>query len=310
MNIDQLLSIWSQHNITIIESLIALVILLSLFLAFRGFFGSDAKNEKPQMLGEKTSAGTAHEKGTLHGDAAALVDDIELEDITPSSSADHSAQLEEKDKTIAQLESEIQALKNAEAPVAAVDTSQLEAVQGQVQELERRLSEYEILSEDLADLSRLKKENEDLKKQLEALKQGVGEELASAPIEAVVETELLAEEAPVSEPVAEAVTEEISEDLQEQIETLADQNVEVTGGKPEVVAETMTLETQKDESYVDDEFMAEFQEAVLAQKNLDKNAESIGKEKIAVPEVKAQEIDAEDIDMLNQFGEFTEKKKS
>lgn len=314
VNIDKILHFWDQHNITIIESLIALVIILSLFLAFRGFFSNEEKLEnKPndnlekalQALLEKQTT----EKGSLHGDAAAIVADSVA---NVAAERDNSTELlAEKAKKISALEVEIENLKSqllkSPAEGEMVDRSEVEGLQIKVQELEGRLSDYEIISEDIADITRLKKENEQLRKELETLKQTQ----KSVPTPSV-STEWVQEEVDAilnkNAQSPTAVEEETSEDLQEQIAALAEQNIAATGEEiaPELQAEAS--EEQKDDSYVDDEFMQEFQDAVLAQKNLDQNAETIGKEKADL-KVAAKDIAASDIEMLNQFSEFTEKKK-
>lgn len=342
MNTDQLLSIWNEHNITIIESLIALVILLSLFLAFRSFFGGDTKSDNQHRTLVKDSLGemAPPHRGTLHGDAAALDNEessLEIDmPVMAEESEEQTRQILEKDQKIAQLEAEVTTLKSqqveAVAPVAAPANAeggeQVQDLQKQVEDLQSRLNEYEIISEDLADISRLKKENEDLRRQLEALRESGAAELSAAeeaqnaagvaPSAGEVLPDVTPSESRLQEDSDKIIVEgegeqpeELSEELQSQIKALSDQNVEVSGESVDIVEETQVVKSKTDDSVVDDEFMAEFQEAVMAQRNLDKNAESIGKEtKLDDTSVEAQNIDEDDIDMLNQFGEFAEKKKS
>lgn len=89
--------------------------------------------------------------------------------------------IEEKEAKIKELEGKVAQSATAgaaEAPAqapAAVDpklTEQLQQLQIKIKELEAKLSEYEIIGEDIANLSIYKEENSRLKDQLEKLKQG------------------------------------------------------------------------------------------------------------------------------------------
>ncbi len=66
----------------------------------------------------------------------------------------------------------------AAAGISADDKTKLEV---QLKELEAKLSEYEIISEDIADLSYYKEQNAELQKQLQALKSGGAAPASAAP---------------------------------------------------------------------------------------------------------------------------------
>ncbi len=53
-----------------------------------------------------------------------------------------------------------------------MSSAEKDELAGKARDLEARLAEYEIISEDIADLSRYREENDQLKKELEALKAG------------------------------------------------------------------------------------------------------------------------------------------
>ena len=105
------------------------------------------------------------------------------------------------------------------APAAApADAGQLETLQAKIAELEGKLTEYEIIEDDIADLSRFKEENAELRAELDGLKARAGgaaapapAAAAEAPVEAVVPASApeaaapAAAEVPVEEPAAVAV---------------------------------------------------------------------------------------------------------
>lgn len=98
--------------------------------------------------------------------------------VSPEQKAELDKALSEKEKVIADLKAEIANLQqktSAQAPAA--DTSELE---NKLKELTDKLTEYEIIEEDIANLSFYKNENTKLKDELEKLRAG-GATVTSAP---------------------------------------------------------------------------------------------------------------------------------
>ena len=124
-----------------------------------------------------------------------------------------------------------------------------EELNGKLRDLEARLAEYEIISEDIADLSRYRDENEDLKKQLEALKAGAPAPAAAAPAPE-------AAPAPAPEPTPEPAAPAAEVAAEPAPEAPAD-----SGGGSDLI---------------DDDLMKEFAAAVEGQRALDKAAEKAG----------------------------------
>lgn len=250
MNNEKFLSFWSQHNTTIIEILLALVILTTLILAFRSFFSSGKKSqgestgdlglsteleEKLEMILETQKqqselvakvAAVAPKALSQLDDSEGDVDDFEIQEGVnkkpiPVPVVDEEAQqiirkteskVKESEAEIAQLritlsetqqkmlemKKELEVAKNAPAPVAApaADSSGLEE---KVAELEARLADYDIISQEIADITNYKEENARLKEQLEQLLQQsmLGEAPQATPVkttEAETETEELESE--------------------------------------------------------------------------------------------------------------------
>lgn len=120
----------------------------------------------------------------------------------PSSGAGASASdISERDAKIQDLAREIDRLTaelnsrpsegtgfggtSAPAPATSDGSGQVDALQAKIAELESKLTEYEIIEDDIADLSRFKEENAELRGELEALKArfggGSAEESAAPP---------------------------------------------------------------------------------------------------------------------------------
>lgn len=328
MTIEKFLSFWSQHNTSIIEGLVALVLIFSLFLAYRSFFGKRSKEEgfeggqsldaaqlektlqkilenQNQSAKSPRSAGASEDLGM----------DVDLEEMARSSSAKAGAagaeveagaeesaaevsqlrvSLGESHQKIEALQKQLKdALAAAEAsaaggaaPVAATEGSGMssqekEDLTGKVRDLEARLAEYEIISEDIADLSRYREENDGLKKELEALKAG-GAKAAPAPT-------------PVPEPAPEPEA--------PKVEVAAEQAPPTPAAEPAPAAAEPPAQEAASADLIDDELMKEFAAAVEGQKALDKAAEKAG-DGSEVAKASGDDSDK----LMSEFENFVSKK--
>jgi hypothetical protein len=139
-------------------------------------------------------------------------------------SADHHAGpdpemerlLAEREQTIESLKGEIEALKAAEASAGASAGAgaEVEALHVKVDELQARLAEYEIIEDDIADLSMYKEENRKLKDEVEGLKSqlasGGG---ASAAPAAPVAAAPVAESAPKATSFEQVLPDQLPDDI-------------------------------------------------------------------------------------------------
>lgn len=343
MTIEKFLSFWSQHNTVIIESLVGLVIFLSLVLAYRSFFGK--KGEASHSAEAGNHVDTAQLEKTLQkildnqaqGGTATksrsedLSMDVDLGDLDKpaeggtSSGGESEVEVAQMKISLADSQKKIEALqtqlkeaqgKAQEAMLAAQSTTAAAAAAGsadsgqsaelaaKVKDLEARLSEYEIISEDIADLSRFREENEELRKQLEGLQKGLGASYAPPVEEAApaAATPAAAEPAPapVEEPIAaepdaaEPVSEPISE-TEIAMEPVVESAIEPT---PAPAADAGS-------ELIDDELMKEFAAAVEGQKKeaLDSAAAKAG-EGTEKPKESADESEK----LMNEFENFVAKK--
>ncbi|MBF0313216.1 MAG: hypothetical protein HQK52_07345 [Oligoflexia bacterium] len=129
-----------------------------------------------------------------------------------SSGGGNSVDVEPFQKKISELETEIDRLekeladalsKASEGSGGGVDQAVVDQVNKEKEELKARLQEYEIIEDDLANLKRLQIENDELKKEISALKGGGAAVAATAVAAAAVVSEPEAVAAPAApEPVA------------------------------------------------------------------------------------------------------------
>lgn len=304
MTIEKFLSFWSQHNIAIIESLIALVIIFSLFLAFRIFFAKGSKDEgggagpgldttQIEKALQKILENQGQPKASQSVEDAGVHADLDAMDSGSADSASEEVQqlrtsLEDSHKKIEKLQTQLQeavqkASELAEASAApAENTQETQEFKNKIRDLETRLSEYEIIAEDIADLSRYRDENAQLRKDLEVLKTSGGSAAAAPPVEA-----------PVSAPAPQAAP---ATAAQPDIDAMLAEAASAPSPAP---AEEASADL------IDDELMKEFAAAVQGQKDaaLDKAAQKAGDGSAA-----AAKPGAETDQLMGEFENFVSKK--
>jgi hypothetical protein len=173
--------------------------------------------------------------------------------------------LNEKEKVIADLRSEIKNLQE-KAPAAGEPGD----LQAKVKELTEKLSEYEIIEDDIANLSFYKTENTKLKNELEKLKGA-----AAANTEAAIE-EINSKAAPVArEPAAPSAPEPA----------------------PAPVSPAPASATP---APADDSILNEFEEAVKQKEALEKSA-------VISESAPSSSVNSSESDLLNEFEKAVEK---
>ncbi len=226
MNIDKFLLFWSTNNILIIEVLIAAILLAAFIIGYRMLFspqGTEADvpaasvdtTQIEKTLQKILQAQSEAQRAPVDAAAAPAVesakDEAVLVELTQArqSIQEKQAQIEKLMADIAQKPAAVEApvTNNAAAPEA------LAKFEAQIKDLEARLAEYEIISEDIADLSRYKEENKRLQQELSALRGGAVPVAAApepvappAPLASVIEAAAApAAVAPIPAPAAPAV---------------------------------------------------------------------------------------------------------
>ncbi len=214
--------------------------------------GVDVEMDESPLTTKKAQASAAS-ASTAAGEAAAE-SAAEVAQLRLSLSENH-----QKVETLqAQLQEALAAAQAASAGGGAgggeggMSSAEKEELNGKLRDLEARLAEYEIISEDIADLSRYRDENEDLRKQLEALK--------AAPSPAASAAQGAAVKEPVPVPAPEPTPESAAPAAEVAAEPAPEAPADSGGGS----------------DLIDDDLMKEFAAAVEGQRALDKAAEKAG----------------------------------
>jgi hypothetical protein len=261
MTFEQILQFTITHNATIIEVLIIAILLMVLFLALRAFLfmpeGPEEGATSSMVELEATLKKIIEQAGKV---PLTVVPENQAAASTASDlgSGAQAAQLSEeinqlrrelevKQKEIEQVKVAAQATGASATAPAGLSDEDKEKLEAQIKDLQAKLQEYEIISEDIADLSFYKEQNAKLQKELAAVKGG-------APSDAAATAEPAS-----SAPVAEAPATEVKEEPA--IVGKSQNKAETT----EAVAPAATEEEAPVENVVDDQLMAEFAAAVQKQ---------------------------------------------
>ncbi len=302
MAVEQFLRFWSQYNALIIELLIAAILLIVVYLAYRTFFGEEESHslvdgksldvdgiEKAlqKILAQQTSfvaAGGSAPAVSLPAMAAAPAS------VTSGAPPPNTAELAklkadivERDKTIEDLRAQLAAAKAAPASAPAAgspeDAEERRKQEAYLKNLEARLAEYEIISEDIADLSFYKEENSKLQKEIESLRSGTD---VPAPVEAEPIDELAAVVAELN--IGNGVADEPAPASTPEPEVAAEVAPDVQFEEPPAVAEATAA--------------AEAEEALREMAEISSSTPS---------QVGAPKTGTEEVALIDQFEDFVKK---
>ncbi len=298
MNLDHFLDFWSRYNQTIIQSLIVVTLIFIVALVFITLFGSKNEGSGNAQVGLSPELEKSLQKMLDNQTKAAVFDFSKAqENGAPSSiatqvgaaSSEAIAQLESLKSEMAAKEKKIQELNTQLSQAVSQSTKELKVdnsgADSRVSELEARLAEYDIISEDIADLSRYKQENEKIKAELASLKSGGA---SSSQMESVAAT------APIAPPELNIAAAATQPDAFERIIQAPDLQVVSSDPNPSAVPpESPEIAAN---AAIDDDLMKEFAAAVEGQK--------VATQATAVP---APGADSEDL--MGQFENFVQKKE-
>jgi hypothetical protein len=176
VNFEKSLYYVTHHSETIIQWLFLAVVVFGGLIVAGGIF-----KKKNASTAADPGAGSGGEQLTEIQAAlqrllaqTAKLENVSLSEAAPAVVADVDAQVKALRAELSTREAEIAALKASGAPGENPDAaaSAASGLAERVKELEAKLAEYEILEDDIADLSLFKDENSRLKAELEALKTG------------------------------------------------------------------------------------------------------------------------------------------
>ncbi len=219
MNFVTALRFVHEHNDKVLAVLIALFLLTAILLLLRSIgkgtesvhagAGSgvliDAAAIEAAMrkvMGDKVAAASSHG----HGEAAPHID-MKSVDVSVASSAELAEAIAEREKQIEVLQIAVKeardeasrAMATAPAPGSEAGSGVADSVlRTRVDELEAKLSEYEIITDDIADLSLFKDENSRMKVELEEMRAKLSDAHLAASAARDSAQSALASAAPVS----------------------------------------------------------------------------------------------------------------
>lgn len=193
MSFEKFLQFWTIYNRQIIEFVFVFTFVLILFIIYRQFFAksnsaaggdhhanpvsidtSEIEEKLKKILENQGSHRPVKGESGSHEPANAVVSGesgkVDTQEIDRL-----KAELKEKEKAIEDLK------KSPGSAGGAANPEDLKKFEEKIKELEGRLQEYEIISEDIADLSFYKEENARLQKELGSSKTAA---VTAAPVEA------------------------------------------------------------------------------------------------------------------------------
>jgi hypothetical protein len=185
VNLEKYLQYATHHSEAIIQWLFLAILTLTGLLIARNLF---AKKEEVHA-GGAALAGGEEIRSFLQKimEQTAKLEAIPKAGMTEATAASIDAQVQALKKDLSSRDEEIKALKSAAPASAGTASADAEALNGRLKELESKLAEYEILEDDIADLSLFKDENARLKAELDKMRTGGGTS-APAPAAAPVVT--------------------------------------------------------------------------------------------------------------------------
>ena len=182
MTFEKFLTFATHHSESIIQWVFLLIVALCGLLVARGLFAKKAAPKATTATGEASAASAPELKAALDKimEQTAKLESLSLKDLSPAAMAQAEAQIAEMKKQLSERQGQA---AQGQSPEAAKDLLRLTA---RVKELESKLSEYEILEDDIADLSLFKEENARLKAELQNLRGGA----APAPAAPAVDVKI------------------------------------------------------------------------------------------------------------------------
>ena len=173
MNFEAILEYFTKHVEVIIQWLFLLIIALTGFLVTRGLFSKKPREDAhtfPAMIGNLPEI-----EGVLKQilERTTKLESVTVQQMSPETAALAETQVRSLKKELASRDEELKALKASGGGAGGAGekvSEEASALAGRLKELESKLAEYEILEDDIADLSLYKEENARLRSELDKTK--------------------------------------------------------------------------------------------------------------------------------------------
>lgn len=187
--LEKILQFVTYNSEPMIQWLFLAILLLSGALIARGLFSKKEELAPASGLDGLLAQSELQSTLTKIMEQTAKLESVKLGELSPAGLEQVNLQVEELKKDLQSKEDEIAALKKGGNAQPSADAG---ALASRIKELESKLSNYEILEDDIADLSKFKEENARLRQEIESLKVTGG---APGP-DGSVKTEFAPSEAP------------------------------------------------------------------------------------------------------------------
>jgi regulator of replication initiation timing len=244
------LKFYFKYQVVIVEVLLGLVVFLGLVYLFRAFLrgqvagGDDLVKTSTDLLQIEDSLKKILEQQGASKSAGAMAGAV--------SSPELESKINAKEAEINELKQQLEKAQSAQSGAGAANDPVLTE---KIKDLEARLSEYEIIAEDIADLSKFREENKKLQMQIENLETQLKNLSSQTP--APPTPALPTAVAEIPQPVAKETPPPAAP---EPVENMATEPV------PEVAAAISPSPVAASDSVIDDDILAEFAKAVDEQK--------------------------------------------
>jgi myosin heavy subunit len=240
-----------HHNAGVIEALIAGIMITALFISYRALTAKPEANGGGNLKDLEETMQKILERASMIPNGAAIAGG--------APSAEILGQIEVLKKDLEERQQEIATLRESGGAAKGISAEDKSKLEGTIKELQEKLAEYEIISEDIADLSFYKEENAKLQKQLEGLKS------APAAVAPAAEPEIVGKSKAKEEAEAKAKV-EVSAPVVEAVAVPEPEPTPAPVVTPEPVAISVETQSVKPEEAVDDDLMAEFAKAIEDQR--------------------------------------------
>lgn len=301
MNLDSFLGWIVGHSVFLIQ-ILALMILASVsFVLFRSVMAGkdEIENSGPSLSEIEKTLRKVLDTTTLKASEPAPSAMIRDDDMPPPpvvQSGMTPEQLEAHRREVEILRGEIQSRENSlkelqkaleemkAAGANATSATEFKALEVKVKELQAKLGEYEIIEDDIANLSTYKSENSKLKTELENLRKRLSssvEETGSVSENVKQFSQLVGAKSPSSIPLnlqQEQATEEGAEEEEAPEDLEALEEMEASGEEGEEVAEEELVEEDEGEMEASEEESEEVAEEEAAEEEVEASAEEESEE--------------------------------
>lgn len=326
MTTETILQFFFRYNSVLVESLVVLILLFASLLTFRSF--KQSKNEGTGGGGADLSQIEESLKKILERansvPAAAAAAASGGGEHSGEASAALSQELNALKEELRKKQLEIEEARTAASSAATsggMSDAEKANLESKIGDLERKLSEFDIISQDIADLTKYRDENAKLKEEIEGLKKGGGASTpAPAPAAAPTPEPAPASAAPAHDPMDNLFNPPTATDpvaAPPPVAAAPTPEPAAVAAPVEAPAQMMEVPPAAEEpakidsnNVVDDDLMAEFAAALAEQSGTPAPAPKTPAVQAAPAAPVEPPVTPQDKDLIGQFESFVKDDKS